>query len=134
MFIQTILNIILDFGVIGDNVPNIKYVSCTVINEHPKLSELAQGKYDAIIEYKNGEYEIKSLKGEEFDRALEKVLKKEQTVNDAFASKQSRGVIGNLAGFLSMLLLLLGSILYKFYYADKGGIARRIVVSKARIC
>ena len=29
-----------------------------------------------------------------------------------------------------MLLLLLGSILYKFYYADKGGIARRIVVSK----
>ena len=29
-----------------------------------------------------------------------------------------------------MLLLLLGSILYKFYYEDKGGIARRIVVSK----
>ncbi len=112
-------------------MPSSKYLTCTKLEEEPKLSELVEGKYDAIIEYKNDKYEIKSVKGAKFEKSLDELLNNGKTIEQAFAEKQNRGVIGNLVGFLSMLLLLLGSILYKFYYQDKGGIARRIVVSKA---
>ena len=111
-------------------MPDIEHLSCTILQEEPKLSELVEGKYDAIIENKDNKYYIRSVKGENFEHSLDSVLNNGKTVKDAFANKQARGVISNLVGFLSMLLLLLGSILYKFYYQDKGGIARRIVVSK----
>lgn len=52
------------------------------------------------------------------------------SVKEAFASKEQRGVIGNLMGFLTMLILLLGSMLYKFCYQEKGGIDKRIMTSK----
>ena len=117
-------------GVIGEKMPNIKSLSCIALQEEPKLSELVEGKYDAIIEFKDNKYEIRSVKGENFDKSLDDVLNEGKTVQESFSSKISRGVIGNLVGFLSMLLIMLGSILYKFYYQDKGGIARRIVVSK----
>ena len=117
-------------GVIGDKVPEIENLSCTILKDKPKLSELVEGRYEAIIEYKDGRYEIESVKGEEFDNKLNSVLNENTSIKEAFANKSSRGVISNLVGFLSMLLLMLGSVLYKFYYQDKGGIARRIVTTK----
>ena len=115
---------------IGNQIPKIDNLSCTALQGQPKLSELVEGKYDAIIEYKNGAFEIRSVKGQNFEQALDSILNRGLSVKEAFENKQSRGVISNLVGFLSMLLLLLGSILYKFYYEDKGGIARRIVTSR----
>ena len=44
-------------GVIGNIVPEIEHISCTAINEEPVLSELVEGKYEAIIEYRNGRYD-----------------------------------------------------------------------------
>ena len=117
-------------GVIGEQMPQIENLTCTKLIQNPKFSDLVEGTFDAIIQYKNGKYEIISVKGQEFDTALSSAINDGKPIAEAFASKSSRGVIGNLVGFLSMLLLMLGSVLYKFYYQDKGGIARRIVVSK----
>ncbi len=121
-------------GIIGDTVPNIEHLSCAILNQEPKLSELVEGKYDAIIAYKNDKYEIKSVKGQEFDKALDNVLNNGIPVKDAFVNKSNRGVIGNLVGFLSMLLLMLGSILYKFYYQDKARNCKKNSCFKSRIC
>ena len=117
-------------GVIGEKIPQIEHLSCIALNDQPKLSELVEGKYEAIIEYKDDKYIINSVKGESFDNSLNNVLNNGISVKDAFGNKSNRGVISNLVGFLSMLLIMLGSVLYKFYYQDKGGIARRIVTTK----
>ena len=93
-----------------------------------------QGKYDAIVKKNNDKYEVMSIKGQKFEQSLEKVLNGRIAVKDAFASNSKRGVISNLMGFLTMLILLMGSILYKFYYQDKGGVGKRIILSRVRIC
>lgn len=108
------------------SMPNITAIN---IKEKPMLSELVQGKYDAIV-WKSEEYKIETLKGEEFEIALDRVLNKGETVEEAFKSKEQRGIISNLMGFLTMFILLLGSMLYKFYYKERSGTDKRIIVSK----
>lgn len=115
---------------LGNAIPNIENISVTQLETEPKLSELVEGTYDAVIEKKEGTYHIITIKGEKFRESLNKVLNEGATVKEAFEGKEKRGVIGNLIGFLTMLLLLLGSMLYKFYYQEKNGIDKRIVVSK----
>lgn len=83
-----------------------------------------------MIQKEAGEYHIETIKGEKFKQALQQVLNEKMTVKQAFASKEQRGIIGNLIGFLTMLLLLLGSMLYKFYYQEKNGTDKRIILSK----
>ena len=114
----------------GEDIPVIEDLVVTVLEEEPKLSELVEGKYNAVIKKENEKYVIETIKGESFKQSLEKVLNGGVSVKKAFASKEQRGVIGNLIGFLTMLILLLGSMLYKFCYQEKNGIDKRIVVSK----
>ena len=115
----------------GEDIPVIEDIVVTVLEDEPKLSELVEGKYNAVIKKENEKYVIETIKGESFKQSLEKVLNEGVSVKEAFASKEQRGVIGNLIGFLTMLILFLGSMLYRFCYQEKGGIDKRIVVSKA---
>lgn len=116
-------------AVIGNEAISIPNITAINQEEKPMLSELVQGKYDAIV-WKEDEYKIETLKGEEFEIAFDRVLNQGETVEEAFKSKEQRGVISILMGFLTMLILLLGSMLYKFYYQERSGTDKRIVVSK----
>lgn len=118
-------------AVIGEEEIAISNITAINQDTKPPLSELVQGKYDAIVWKENNTYKIESLKGEEFEIALNRVLNQHESVEEAYKSKQHRGVISNLIGFLTMLILLLGSMLYKFYYQEKNGTDKRIVLSKA---
>lgn len=105
-------------------IKNIKLLS---LKEEPPLSELVQGKYDAFIIGNEDGYEIKSIKGQEYEKLLRQVIEKKVGVEELFKSTENRGVISSQIGFLTMLLMLLGSMLYKFYYQDKKGTDKRIL-------
>jgi len=114
---------------LGQEKINIKNVAVVNMEKKPPASDLVQGKYDAIIYKNNGKYTFETLKGEEFEIGLDRVFNKGETVENAFKSKENRGVLSNLMGFLTMLILLLGSMLYKFFYQEKNGTDKRIAIS-----
>ena len=105
----------------------IKNIKLLPLAEEPPLSELVQGKYDAFIIGNEDGYEIKSIKGQEYEKLLRQVIEKKVGVEELFKSTENRGVISSQIGFLTMLLMLLGSMLYKFYYQDKKGTDKRIL-------
>ena len=103
-----------------------KDIKVTTVETEPPFSELVSGKYDAVIKKVNGEYEIQTVKGEEFKERLVDYAKGNR---DAF-SKTDRGIAANFIGFMTMFILLFCSMLYKFYYSEKNGINKRILASK----
>ncbi len=106
-----------------------KNIVITYLKEEPKASSMIQGKYDAIVKYVNGKYEINTLKKDEYKQALDKILNQNMSIKEAFKDEENRGVISNLTGFLTMLILILSSMLYKFYYQEKNGIDKRILIT-----
>lgn len=117
-------------GVVGDFTIQEENIKVESLEEVPPLSKLVQGKYDAVVEKKGDVYKIQTVKGEEFRSSLDQVLNHGKSMEEAFQSGEKRGVISNLTGFLSMLTLLIGSMMYKFYYQEKGAIERRILATK----
>ena len=104
----------------------IKDVKVTSIEEEPKFSDLVQNKYDAIVTYKNGQYDIKTVKGDVFKTALEDALNGK---TPSWSNDLKRGTVSNLVGFITMFILLVSVMLYKFYYEEKKGINKRILHS-----
>jgi len=98
----------------------------TYLDEKPKLSELVKDKYDAVIYKEDGNFKIDTVKVEKFRNTLESALKGEDI---ATSTDNKRGVTSNIIGFITMLIIIQGVTLYKFYYKEKGGIAKRILSS-----
>lgn len=117
-----------NIAIIGMNSSNlsIKDVKITNITEEPKLSDLVQDKYDAIVNYKDGKYNIETVKGEVFKTALEDALNGK---TPSWSNDLKRGPISNLVGFITMFILLVAIMLYRFYYEEKDGINKRILSS-----
>lgn len=116
-----------NIGIIGD-CPAIQSdgIKITYLEKMPPFSDLMQGRYDTIVIYNNGSYTLKTVKGEDFQQALISVLNGETPV---WTHRQPRGEVSNLTGFIMMFVLLIGIMLYRFYYEEKGGIDRRILSS-----
>lgn len=104
-----------------------KTIKMIPLTQEPPLSELVQGKYDAVIIEDEEGYEIKTIKGQEYENLLRQVIDGKVDVEELFKSVENRGVISSQIGFLTMLLMLLGSMLYKFYYQDKKQTDKRIL-------
>ncbi|OCA97212.1 ABC transporter permease [Clostridium beijerinckii] len=117
-----------NIAVIGMDNSNlsIKDVKVTSIEEQPKFSDLVQDKYDAIVMYENGKYNIETVKGETFKTALEDALNGK---TPSWGNDLKRGTISNLVGFITMFILLVSVMLYRFYYEEKNGINKRILSS-----
>ncbi len=113
-----------------ENLPHIDNLYVTSVDTEPKKSELVQGKFDAVVKYINGKYVVQTIKGEQLKGSLERILNDGASVKEELKSKEDRGIISNLIGFLTMLLLLIGSMLYKFFYQERSGTDKRIVLSK----
>ncbi len=105
----------------------IENINVIKLTEEPPISELVQGKYDALIIGNETGYEVKSIKGQEYEKLLKQIIDGKTPLKELFISIENRGVISSQIGFLTMLLMLMGSMLYKFYYEDKKGTDKRIL-------
>lgn len=115
-----------NIGVVG--VTNMNFNSSEVniirLQNKVKLSELVKNKYDAVITFEDGKFSIDTIKGSDYKNKLEKLLKGEKV---AIKDGEKRGVAANIIGFLTMFVLMLGVLLYKFFFDDKKGISKRIL-------
>jgi ABC-2 type transport system permease protein len=115
-----------NIGVVGDEGSNFKSSEVNIIKLEDKvpLSDLVKNKYDAVITFEAGSVKVDTIKGSDYKSKLEKMLKGEEvTIKDG----EKRGVAANIIGFLTMFVLMLGVMLYKFFFDDKKGISKRVI-------
>ncbi len=97
-----------------------------LLAEPPAMSEMVRNKYDAVLTMQgNGEYEVFTLRSDEFKAQLEQALTGSATV--VGDNPGTRGVATNILGFLLMYILIQGIIFMKFFSEDKeNGTFKRI--------
>ena len=95
-----------------------EYVNATQLGREPAMSELVSGKYDAIVAFdEQGGYEIKTIKGDEYERTLFAAMFEPA----AYSADQAgaRGPGANIIGFMMMFILMQGSSLMFMFAEDK---------------
>lgn len=104
----------------GLSFQNTKYINFTVLKNVPPKSELVLNKYDAIVIDKgNGNYEIETIKSNEYKEMLTKALINPQDFVPE--NKDTRGVGTNIIGYLLMFLMLQGILFMESFSEDKEG-------------
>lgn len=99
---------------------NSKYVTANIMNKAPENYELVMGKYDAIILDKgNGNYKIETYKGNDFKLMLENLLRGRKNISVQSDNNSTRKAGANILGYLTMFVLLEGTIFMKFFSEDK---------------
>jgi len=116
----------VNVGVVGNNNVNFNSEEFNIIKLENKvpLSDLVKNKYEAVIYFENGKAEVNTIKGDDFKSKLEKIVNGE---NITIKSGEKRGVAANIVGYITMFVILLGLMLYRFFFDDKKGIAKRII-------
>lgn len=112
-------------GVVGDNINfNSNEVNIIRLENNVPLSDLVKNKYDAVVFYENGKKKVETIKDDNFKNKIEKIVRGENvTIKDG----EKRGVSSNIIGYITMFILLEGVLLYKFFFDDKKGIAKRVI-------
>ena len=116
----------INVGVVGDY--NVKFNSDEIniikLENKVPLSDLVKNKYEAVIYFENGKAKVDTIKDDDFKSKLERIVNGENvTIKDG----EKRGVAANIVGYITMFVILLGLMLYKFFFDDKKGIAKRII-------
>ncbi|GFZ32343.1 permease [Clostridium zeae] len=117
-----------NIGVVGANDLNLKSNEINIIKlkEDVPLSDLVKNKYDAVVTFNNGKATVDTIKDSNFKDKVKKILNGEKVV---IQEGEKRGVAANIVGFLTMFVLALGVMLYKFFFHDKKGISNRVISS-----
>lgn len=115
-----------NIGIVGDYKGNFNNDEVNIIKLENKavLSDLVKNKYDAVIYFENGKAQVDTIKGNDFKSKLEKIVNGE---NVPMKDGEKRGVAANIVGYITMFLILLGVMLYRFFFDDKKGIAKRVI-------
>lgn len=105
------------------------YLNITILEEEPPLSELVSGRYDAIVtENGSGEFEIQTIKSDEFKQTVADVLSNPSGYHPDLADNRKVGT--NILGFLIMFILMQGMTLMFLFAEDKErGQIRRVAAS-----
>lgn len=95
-----------------------KYLNFEIMKRAPQKSDLVMGKYDAIVTDKgNGDFDVITYKGSDFKTAVETAVSSKG--NAAFSGEESRKVGTNILGYLTMFILIEGTIFMRFFSEDK---------------
>lgn len=117
-----------NIGVVG--IENFNFnnneVNIIKLDKKAPLSDLVKNKYDAIISIENGNFKVDTIKSDDYKSKIEGILRGEKA---DFQGENKRGVGANIIGFLTMFLIMLGVMLYKFFFDEKKGMAKRIISS-----
>lgn len=108
---------------------DIRYLNIDIVKTAPKASDLVIGKYDAIATHnRNGKFDIVTNKGDDFKKYVEVMLETHGKANITIGDTRKVGT--NILGYLTMFILMEGSIFMKFYSDDKNnGVLKRTLSS-----
>lgn len=97
---------------------NSPFIDVVLLTEKPPLSDLVLGKYDAFVSLnQNNQYEIETIKGEEFKQKLIDIL--DNPLADFSDNIAPRKIGTNIIGFLMMFILIQGSSMMFLFAQDK---------------
>lgn len=110
-----------NIAIVSDNSKfsiNSKYIKTYLMKAAPEKYELIMGKYDAvIIDNGDGTFKINTYKGKEFRDMLENGIKNPSYFS--IKSKTERAVGANILGYLTMFILMEGTMFMKLFSEDK---------------
>ncbi|EJR55649.1 hypothetical protein IIM_00741 [Bacillus cereus VD107] len=114
-----------------DSPVSIKGINLVQVNEMPAMSEFVTKKYDAVIvPAEDGKLEVKTIRGSEFKKELEKTIQK----NDNIPLQSKRKIGTAILGYTCMFILISTVMFMSFYTEEREkGIFTRIVSSKIYI-
>ncbi|MDL2301576.1 ABC transporter permease [Lachnospiraceae bacterium OttesenSCG-928-D06] len=120
------------------NLPICEQYTVVPISEMPKLSQMAEGIYAAVVSKDNdGRYIVTTLKCNTDIAAIETLFTTGQLPDDYKgddAKREERGTGTNILGFITMLIIIQGVALTTMYPEDrKSGALRRIMSSATNI-
>lgn len=115
-----------NIGVVGDyNVNfNSDEIDITRLESKVPLSDLVKNKYEAVISFENGKAVVDTVKGDDFKSKVERIANGEKFT---FEDGEKRGIAANIVGFITMFVIALGVMLYRFFFDDKKGICKRVI-------
>lgn len=117
--------------VTNSNKVNItsKYININVMKKSPQKSDLVMGKYDAIVtDEGKGKFEVVTYKENDFKKAIEEAL--QGKVSTSFKADGTRKAGTNILGYLTMFILMEGTIFMRFFSEDKiNGVLKRVLIS-----
>lgn len=105
-----------------------KYLHVEKLDKMPDMTSLVMNRYDAVvIDTGNGNYDIRTIKSNEFKLKLKQVLKNPDAV---IKDEQARGIASNILGYMIMFIFIQG-LLYMLMYSEdrENGTFKRIGVS-----
>lgn len=105
------------------SIPKSSYFQFEMVEESPKVSQLVEGNYVAIVkESVHGDYEIMTLKNNEEKEAIQ-TLFSTGTLPDNYkgddVKRKLRGIGTNIFGFITMIILMQGVALTTLYPEDR---------------
>lgn len=92
------------------------YIKFTPMRKAPSTDQLVLGKYDGVIIDKgNGQYTFDTIKGEDYKKMLQSIIKNPKGFVPE--TKETRGIGTNIVGYLLMFLLI-QCVLFMFTLAE----------------
>lgn len=102
------------------SIPKINQIKIDMVNKRPDLSDLALGKYAAIVERKtDGSYKVTTNKNEADKKVIENLFKTGKIIKPSGSKMSKRGVGTNIMGFIIMIVLMQGAALIILYPEDR---------------
>lgn len=81
------------------------YIKFIYMEDEPNKSDLVLGKYDGVlIDKGNGNYEVNTIKGDDYKKIIEEVIKDPKGFKPE--SNNIRGIGTNILGYLQMFILI----------------------------
>lgn len=121
-----------------DDLPVCEQYTIVPVFKMPKLSQMAEGTYAAVVSKDNiGNYIVTTLKNNTDIEAIETLFTTGRLPSDYKgddAKRKERGIGTNIIGFITMLIIIQGVALTTMYPEDRSsGILRRIMSSASNI-
>lgn len=118
-----------------DDLPICEQFTVVPISEMPKLSQMAEGTYAAVVSKDgSGNYIVTTLKSDTDIEAIETLFTTGRLPDDYKgddAKREERGIGTNILGFITMLIIIQGVALTTMYPEDRSSGALRRIMSSA---
>jgi ABC-2 type transport system permease protein len=110
-----------------------KYINVNVMKEAPAKSTLVMEKYDAIVTDKGkGNFDVVTYKGDDFKKFIEGALQGKSSISYTPGGTRKAGT--NILGYLTMFVLMEGTLFMRYFSEDKiNGAFKRVLISPISI-
>ncbi|MEG0619275.1 MAG: ABC transporter permease [Bacilli bacterium] len=128
-YVTTMKSPSLTIGTIGDihYHSSNDFVFENISKTNYSRSNLIRGKYDAYIIEKKGSYTVETTKSKELKETIESILEKK--ISKKPYSLPQKIKYSTSLNLLTVTLMIISLILFKYYFDERKGINKRILIS-----